>query len=151
MDPILTRGGRQRCGPGSRAGRRRHRRCALPGRSWRFARAATTSPRRLARLSRAGVRRAEREARAFVAAGRAAHAGSREEEASRFYQQAFRHASDSALQRAAANGELAAAIELERSDAPMLLAALEAGSSNPDDLSSWLGRRLYLETHFGCR
>jgi LuxR family maltose regulon positive regulatory protein len=104
----------------------------------------------LARLAASDPDDASAAARAYVVAGRAAHAASREEEASALYQRALTSTTDPALKRVAAYGELAAAIELERSDAPELLEALgRSDSLGPDDRVVLAGRRLYLETHFG--
>jgi DNA-binding CsgD family transcriptional regulator/tetratricopeptide (TPR) repeat protein len=103
----------------------------------------------LARLAASDVMD-ESAARAYVVAGRAAHAASREEEASALYQRALASTADPVLKRVAAYGELAAAIELERGDAPELLEALARSDSlGPDDRVVLAGRRLYLETHFG--
>jgi DNA-binding CsgD family transcriptional regulator len=104
----------------------------------------------LARLAAQDATQPDAVARAFVAAGRAAHAASREHEASGFYQEAIAIATDSRLKRTAAYGELAAAIELERDDAPALLDALALDDVlDPEDRVVLAGRRLYLELHFG--
>jgi ATP/maltotriose-dependent transcriptional regulator MalT len=104
----------------------------------------------LARLAAKEATEPDAIARAFVAAGRAAHAASREDEASGFYQQASAVALSPRLKRIAAYGELAAAIELEREDAPMLLETLaEDDLVDPEDRVVLAGRRLYLELHFG--
>ena len=89
-------------------------------------------------------------ARAYVAAGRAAHAASREEEASGLYRHALSKATNPWLKRTAAYGELAAAIELEREDAPRILETLaQEESLDPEDHVVLAGRRVYLELHFG--
>jgi LuxR family maltose regulon positive regulatory protein len=104
----------------------------------------------LALLSAQEATTADATARALLAAGRAAHAASREEDSSDLYQQAFAAAQDPWLKRSAAYGELAAAIELERADAPALLDVLEQENAlDPEDRVVLAGRRLYLELHFG--
>jgi DNA-binding CsgD family transcriptional regulator len=106
----------------------------------------------LAQLAAQEATDADGIARSFLTAGRAAHAASREEEASALYQQALRQNAHPQLMRAAAYGELAAAIELERDDAPDLLRALSEGEAlSVEDRVITSGRRIYLETHFGFR
>ncbi len=88
--------------------------------------------------------------RALLAAGRAAHAASRAERAAQLFAAARSSAPNPVLHRAAMLGELSAAIELERADAPELLASL--GPSEPlppDERVTLVSRMLNLETRFG--
>jgi LuxR family maltose regulon positive regulatory protein len=89
-------------------------------------------------------------ARAFIAAGRAAHAASREKEASAYYASAAEVTTSYGLQRVSAFGQLAAALELERPEARQLLSALgPVGSLEPDERVILVGRMINLETRFG--
>jgi LuxR family maltose regulon positive regulatory protein len=89
-------------------------------------------------------------ARALLAAGRAAHAASREEEASTYYASAAEVAESYELQRVSAFGQLAAALELERPESRQLLSALgPIGSLEPDERVILVGRTINLETRFG--
>jgi DNA-binding NarL/FixJ family response regulator len=87
---------------------------------------------------------------AYLTAGRAAHAASRALRASELYGQAFTHAPTEETKRAAQLGELSAAIELERSDAPTILESLGSTDSlAPSDRVTLVNRRINLETRFG--
>jgi DNA-binding CsgD family transcriptional regulator/tetratricopeptide (TPR) repeat protein len=87
---------------------------------------------------------------AYATAGRAAHAASRASRAAELYGQALAYAPDPEAERAAKLGELSAAIELERPDAPAILESL--GSTDalpPADRVTLVNRRINLETRFG--
>jgi LuxR family transcriptional regulator, maltose regulon positive regulatory protein len=89
-------------------------------------------------------------ARAFLAAGRAAHAASREEAASSHYARAAELAVSGDLQRVAALGQLAAAVELERPEAVALLSSLgPVGCMEPEERVILVGRMINLEARFG--
>jgi DNA-binding CsgD family transcriptional regulator/tetratricopeptide (TPR) repeat protein len=88
--------------------------------------------------------------RAYLAAGRAAHAASRALRAAELYAEATDTAPTPQLQRLAVLGELSAAIELERADAPDLLESLGSSESlASDERVTLVIRRLNLETRFG--
>jgi len=88
--------------------------------------------------------------RALLTAGRAAHAASRAERAAELFAAARSSAPIPVLSRAAMLGELSAAIELERPDAPELLASLGPTESlPPDERVTLVSRMLNLETRFG--
>jgi len=88
--------------------------------------------------------------RALLTAGRAAHAASRAERAAQLFATARSSAPIPALLRAAMLGELSAAIELERADAPELLATLGPTESlSPDERVTLVSRMINLETRFG--
>lgn len=88
--------------------------------------------------------------KALLAAGRAAHAASRAERAAALFAAARASAPETSLVRAAMLGELSAAIELERADAPALLAALGPTETlTPDDRVTLVSRMINLETRFG--
>ncbi len=91
------------------------------------------------------------EARANIAAGRAAHAASREDKALLFYQRARQSTVSPELTRIAMHGELAAAIELELEEHAIgLLKALgPAESLQPHDRVTYEDRKINLEGHFG--
>ena len=77
---------------------------------------------------------------------------SHEEEAGSLYAKARAAAESPKLGRIAALGELLAAIELERSEAPELLHALEADDAvDPTECLILADRRLSFETHFALR
>jgi LuxR family transcriptional regulator, maltose regulon positive regulatory protein len=87
---------------------------------------------------------------AYLVAGRAAHAASRAERAAELYGRALRHAASGEQARAARLGELSAAIELERPDAPEILTALGTAEELPPSTRiAYVIRRLNLETRFG--
>jgi ATP/maltotriose-dependent transcriptional regulator MalT len=89
-------------------------------------------------------------ARACITAGRAAHASSREEEAAKFFRRVSKLNCSDSLHRVARLGELAAAIELEREDAPALLASVGPSDSlEPDERVVVVSRMINLETRFG--
>jgi DNA-binding CsgD family transcriptional regulator len=86
---------------------------------------------------------------AYLTAGRAAHAASRAFRASELYGCALAHAATAESKRAAQLGELSAAIELERSDAPSILESLGATDSlPPSERVTLVNRRINLETRF---
>jgi DNA-binding CsgD family transcriptional regulator/tetratricopeptide (TPR) repeat protein len=86
---------------------------------------------------------------AYLTAGRAAHAASRAFRASELYGCALAHAPTAASKRAAQLGELSAAIELERSDAPKILESLgPTDALPPSDRVTLVNRRINLETRF---
>ncbi len=92
---------------------------------------------------------ADLKARAYLLAGRAAHAASREPEALRFFRAAKSASPVPSLLRAATLGELAAAFELEMPEAIALadeLAAFDHGSI--EDRLVLADRRLTLQTRF---
>ena len=87
---------------------------------------------------------------AYLTAGRAAHAASRASRAAELYRRALTHASTPESTRAAKLGELSAAIELERPDAPAILESLGSTDSlAPADRVTLVNRRINLETRFG--
>ena len=87
---------------------------------------------------------------AYLTAGRAAHAASRATRAAELYGQALAHAPTPESARAAKLGELSAAIELERPDAPTILESLGSTDSLPPaDRITLVNRRINLETRFG--
>ena len=87
---------------------------------------------------------------AYLIAGRAAHAASRASRAAALYGHAFAHAPTPESKRAAMLGELSAAIELERPDAPAILASLGSiDSLGPIERVTLVTRRINLETRFG--
>jgi LuxR family transcriptional regulator, maltose regulon positive regulatory protein len=89
-------------------------------------------------------------ARAFLAAGRAAHAASREEAASAHYACAADLPVSLERRRVAAFGQLATAIELERPEALELLRSLgPVADMEPDERVIYVGRMINLETRFG--
>jgi DNA-binding NarL/FixJ family response regulator len=86
---------------------------------------------------------------AYLNAGRAAHAASRAARASDLYDCALSHAPNPEAVRAAQLGQLSAAIELERLDAPEILESLgTADSLPPPDRVTLVNRRINLETRF---
>ena len=101
--------------------------------------------------ARDALENGELKARAYIAAGRAAHAASREEEAFRSYQRAHEATNSLELRRIAIHGELAAAIELElEGRAVELLESLgPAESLEPHDRVVYEDRKMNLESHFG--
>jgi len=89
-------------------------------------------------------------ARALVAAGRAAHASSREEQAGGYYARAAGLATLAETQRIAVMGELSSAIELEDPDAITLLETLgPADTLEPDERVVLVSRTINLQTRFG--
>ena len=92
----------------------------------------------------------EAQSRAYLTAGRAAHAASRASRAADLYGHALDQASTPESTRAAKLGELCAAIELERPDAPAILESLGSTDSLPPaDRVILVNRRINLETRFG--
>ena len=88
--------------------------------------------------------------RAYLTAGRAAHAASRASRAAELYGRALDQATTPESSRAAKLGELSAAIELERPDAPAILESLGSTDSLPPaDRVILVNRRINLETRFG--
>ena len=88
--------------------------------------------------------------RAYLTAGRAAHAASRASRAAELYGHALDQATTPESTRAAKLGELCAAIELERPDAPAILESLGSTDSlPPTDRVILVNRRINLETRFG--
>ena len=82
--------------------------------------------------------------------GRAAHAASRAWRAAELYGLAWVQARTPESTRAAKLGELSAAIELERPDAPTILESLGSTDSLPPaDRVTLVNRRINLETRFG--
>lgn len=91
-------------------------------------------------------------ARAFLVGARSAHVASHEEEAGLLYANARTAAESPRLRRIAALGELLVAIELERSEAPDLLGALETDEVvDPTECLILADRRLSFETHLAVR
>jgi LuxR family transcriptional regulator, maltose regulon positive regulatory protein len=91
-----------------------------------------------------------RRSHAYLTAGRAAHAASRAPRAAELYAQALAHAPTPEAERAARLGELSAAIELERPDAPAILDSLGSTDAlHPADRVTLVNRRINLETRFG--
>ena len=91
-------------------------------------------------------------AKAYLIGARSAHVASHEEEASLLYAKARGAAESPKLRRVAALGELLAVIELERSEAPDLLRALDADDIvDPTECLILADRRLSFETHFALR
>jgi DNA-binding CsgD family transcriptional regulator/tetratricopeptide (TPR) repeat protein len=89
-------------------------------------------------------------ARALLAAGRAAHAASREEAASSHYNCAAELSVSPEVRRVAEFGQLAAALELERPEAVELMRSLgPVGDMEPDERVILVGRMINLETRFG--
>lgn len=89
-------------------------------------------------------------ARAYLIAGRAAHASSREHEAHEYYVKARSVASERDHVRAAAYGQLAVEIELESPEAQRLISELQRESTlEPNDEVLLASRLLNLETRFG--
>lgn len=89
--------------------------------------------------------------RANLIAGRAAHASSRELEAALHYRAAAKLAETREQQRAAAYGELAAAIEMESEEAEALIEALgPIELLEPEERVVYTCRLLNLETRFGA-
>jgi LuxR family transcriptional regulator, maltose regulon positive regulatory protein len=87
---------------------------------------------------------------AYLVAGRAAHAASRADRAAELYDRALRYADSEEQTRAARLGELSAAIELERPDAPDILSSLGRAEELPPPMRiAYVIRRLNLETRFG--
>jgi ATP/maltotriose-dependent transcriptional regulator MalT len=87
--------------------------------------------------------------RAYIAAGRAAHAGNREESAFRYYRNAREVATTPSDEQIALLGEVSAAIDLELPEAYALLAA---ATPRPDDLDALVlhaCRRLTYHQRFG--
>ena len=92
----------------------------------------------------------ETRSHAYLTAGRAAHAASRASRAAELYGHALAHALTPELRRAAKLGELSAAIELERPDAPAILKSLGSTDSLPPaDRVTLVNRMINLETRFG--
>jgi LuxR family maltose regulon positive regulatory protein len=88
--------------------------------------------------------------RSYLSAGRAAHAASRAPRAAELYGLATHFAPTPELARLAVLGELSAAIELERPDAPDLLESLGSSESlASDERVTLVIRRINLETRFG--
>jgi LuxR family maltose regulon positive regulatory protein len=88
--------------------------------------------------------------RAGLLAGRAAHAASRENQAAGYYRAAGEAAEAGEQKRAAAFGELGAAIEIESDDAHDLIAGLgPVEALQPDERVVFTCRLLNLETRFG--
>ena len=86
---------------------------------------------------------------AYFTAGRAAHAASRAPRAAELYSHALAQATTPESKRAARLGELSAAIELERPDAPAILESLGSTDSwLPADRVTLVNRRINLETRF---
>lgn len=86
---------------------------------------------------------------ALIVAGRAAHAASREEEASTFYSKAAGLAESPLLARKAAFGRLSAEIELERPSALALMRSLgPIEEAEPHERVVMMTWRLNLETRF---
>jgi LuxR family maltose regulon positive regulatory protein len=86
---------------------------------------------------------------AYFTAGRAAHAASRASRAAELYSRARAEATTPESARAARLGELSAAIELERPDAPAILESLGSTDSwLPADRVTLVNRRINLETRF---
>ena len=89
-------------------------------------------------------------ARANLAAGRAAHVASREEEAMAYYLRAAAIAESPELVRKAEFGELQAAIELECSDVPERLHLLGSREArDPEEQVVLADRTMGAETRFG--
>ena len=90
-------------------------------------------------------------ARAYIVAGRAAHAASREDKALSSFQRARLSTASPELGRIAMHGELAAAIELELEEhATELLRSLgPAEAMEPHDRVIYEDRKMNLEGHFG--
>ena len=114
MDPLLASGRTPTLRAWVESGSEEAPAVRLAGAELAFREGRYYESETLARLAAEEFANANAKARALVAAGRAAHAASREEEASDLYQEAFAIAMDPAVKRVAASGELAAAIELER-------------------------------------
>ncbi len=88
--------------------------------------------------------------RGNLIAGRAAHAASREVEATAYYRTAGKLAETQEHRRAAAYGELAAAIDMESNDALALVEALgPIEMLEPEERVVYTCRLLTLETRFG--
>ena len=88
--------------------------------------------------------------RAYLTAGRAAHAASRASRAADLYATALTNASTPDMERMARLGQLSAAIELERPDAPDILKSLgSADDLPPAERVTLVTRRINLETRFG--
>ena len=89
--------------------------------------------------------------RFLVLAARAAHIGSREEDALRYYRQAADAASDHSAVRAALWGQVMCSAALEELEAPALLRELEAtvGEDDPLDLVRMVDKQLSLGFRFG--
>lgn len=87
---------------------------------------------------------------AYLTAGRAAHAASRASRAAELYGHALAQARTPESKRTAKLGELSAAIELERPDAPAILESLGSTDSlAPADRVILVNRMINLETRFG--
>ena len=87
---------------------------------------------------------------AYVTAGRAAHAASRSTRAAELYGHALAEATTPESERVARLGQLYAAIELERPDAPAILESLGSTDSLvPADRVTLVNRMINLETRFG--
>lgn len=102
-------------------------------------------------ITMAGERRAAT-CRAAMTAGRAAHAGSREESALEFYRLAKETAETLAMKQEALWGELMCASALELSDAHELLELLEISSSSSDayKLVRMADKKLGMDFRFGA-
>ena len=104
----------------------------------------------LAKLASAESADAETTARALLAAGRAAHAASREQQSAQYYARLSAVDCSQDLRRIGLLGELAAAIELEKPDALGLLDSLgPADALPPDERVILVSRMISLETRFG--
>ena len=90
--------------------------------------------------------------RAAMVAGRAAHAGSREELALGFYRSAERAATTPDGIRDARWGQLMCASALELDETQVLLALLEStvGQSDPDELVRMVDKRAWIGLPIGC-
>jgi LuxR family maltose regulon positive regulatory protein len=102
--------------------------------------------------SRSLERGSEAATRAMMLAARAAHAASREQRAISLYQEARASTESPELERIAALGELAAAVELESPDAMRLYEELgPAERLEPHERVMYVARGLNLQTRFGLR
>jgi LuxR family transcriptional regulator, maltose regulon positive regulatory protein len=100
--------------------------------------------------ARASGDQSELGARAYLVAGRAAHASSREHEAHEYYVKARSATTNAEQMRAAAYGQLAVEIELESPEARRLISELQRASTlEPNDEVLLASRLLNLETRFG--
>lgn len=92
-------------------------------------------------------------ARANLVAGRAAHACSRLEEATKYFRLARTESASDVIQRRSALGELAVANELESIDESAALLDLlgPVETLTPGDRVVYVGRKINYETHVGLR
>ena len=107
----------------------------------------------MAELASQGLERgSEGATRAILLAARAAHAASREERAFKLYQEARASTDSPDLDRMAALGAIAAAVELESTSAMSLYEELgPADGLEPHERVMYVARGLNLQTRFGQR